>query len=169
MEALLQDAHFPIARFITTTSRPPREGEVSGVQYQFVSREAFQQMIEADTFFEWTEIYGNFYGTNKETLQTLREGTCPIICTVESKGAQTIKAAHPDTTTLIAIEAPREALITRLEARNTSPEDMARRIAQIDAELLLYPEIADIRLINTEDHLEETVQQVKEIILASQT
>ncbi len=99
MEALLADPSLNLVRFLTTTSRDPREGEIPGVQYQFVSPAQFQLMIKAGTFFEWTEIYGHLYGTNKETLNTLRRGARPIVCVLEPQGAQKIKQGDPEQTT----------------------------------------------------------------------
>lgn len=165
MEALLADPTLNLVRFLTTTSRDPREGEVSGVNYQFVSPAQFKLMIKAGTFFEWTEIYGHFYGTNKETLNTLRQGARPIVCALEPNGAQKIKQADPEHTTIITIEAPRETLIARLNMRHTDPEDVTKRIARIDAELVLYPKLSDACFENKEGELVQTIQQVTQLIL----
>jgi guanylate kinase len=164
MEALLADPELQLVRFPTTTSREPREGEVNGVHYQFLSDEAFRHAITAGTFFEWVEIYGHLYGTNKETLQELRKNARPIICVLELEGAKKIKQAAPDQTTIILIEAPREILITRLQTRHMDPEDFAKRVERIDRELVLYPALADVRIQNTEGELEETITAVKKVI-----
>lgn len=165
MEALLADPTLNLVRFLTTTSRDPREGEIPGVQYQFVSPAQFRLMIKAGTFFEWTEIYGHLYGTNKETLNTLRQGARPIVCVLEPSGAQKIKQADPEQTTLIAIDAPRKTLLTRLQTRHTDPEDVAKRIARIDTEMRLYPKLADVCVTNKDGELAKTVEEVKQLIL----
>lgn len=165
MEALLADPSLNLVRFLTTTSRDPREGEVSGVHYQFVPSAQFRLMIKAGTFFEWTELYGHLYGTNKETLTTLRQGARPIICVLDPNGAQKIKQADPEQTTLIAIDAPRKTLLARLEARHTDPEDIKKRIARIDAEIKLYPKLADVCITNKEGELQKTVEELKQLIL----
>lgn len=166
MEALLADPSLQLARFPTTTSRTPRPGEIDGVHYQFLSPAAFQQAINDGVFFEWVEIYGHLYGTNKNRLQELRAGTRPIICFLEFEGARKIKQIAPEETTIILIEAPRETLISRLEQRHLDPANFEKRIARIDRELALYPSIADVRIQNADGDLEKTIKLVKQVLQA---
>ena len=166
MEALLADARLQLVRFPTTTSRTPRQGEIDGVHYQFLSPDAFQQAINDGIFFEWVEIYEHLYGTNKKMLQELRAGARPIICVLEVEGARKIKQADPEHTTIILIEAPRETLVSRLEQRHLDAADFEKRVARIDRELALYPSLADVRIQNADGDLEKTVAYVKQIITA---
>lgn len=164
MEALLADPTLPLVRFPTTTNRTPRPDEIQGVHYQFVSTDAFREAIAQGVFFEWVEVYGNLYGTNKETLNTLLRGSKPLICVLELEGAKKIKQAMPDKTTVIFIKAARETLISRLESRHMDPQDLKSRIERIDRELALYPAIADVTIENREGELETTVANVKKVI-----
>ena len=60
---------------VSHTTRDPRPGEVDGEHYHFVSREAFEALIEQGAFFEWAEVFGNYYGTSRVTIeQTLSKG-----------------------------------------------------------------------------------------------
>lgn len=165
MERLLQDPTLNLVRFCTTTSRAPREGEQHSVHYQFVSPEDFHAMAKAGAFFEWTEVYGHFYGTNKETLKNLRSGTRPIICVLGPKGARKMKEADPTHTTIVLIEAARETLLGRLRQRHTDHDDIAKRVERMNRELALYPLSADITVENDDGKLHETVQTVKDLIL----
>ncbi len=160
MERLLQDPVLNLVRFCTTTSRPPREDEQNDIHYQFVSPEEFQKMVAANTFFEWTEIYGYSYGSNKETLKALRAGTRPIICVLEPEGARKIKAADPEHTTIILIEATREDLLGRLKQRHTNEADIKKRIERIDRELRVYPLLADVVVENNDGMLDTAISKV---------
>ncbi len=160
----MTDPDLHLVRFPTTTSRTPRPGEIEGVHYQFLSTEAFRTAIATDVFFEWTEIYGHLYGTNKKLLSAARQSPRPLICVLEPEGARKIKQAAPTQTTVILIEAERKTLLSRLKTRHTDPEDLAERIARIDRELAFYPALADVRVDNAEGQLEQTLRSVKQII-----
>ncbi len=165
MDQLLLDPDLNLVRFLTTTTRDPREGEHQGVEYQFLSPALFKKQAAAGTFFEWTEIYGHFYGTNKETLQTLRQGSRPIICVLELEGAKKIKQADPERTSIVLIEANRETLTRRLRERHTDAADVAKRLERIDRELHLYPLFADIKIENNDGVLADSVNTIKQLIL----
>lgn len=165
MEALLTDPDLNLVRFPTTTTRDPRPGEVHGVHYQFLSEAEFRAQITDQQFFEWTEIYGHLYGTNRATLESLFQGTRPIVCVLELEGARKIKQAMPEQVTVILIEASRETLLHRLHARHTDAADIMKRIERIDRELASYPESADIVIQNPEGDLPQTIETVKKVIL----
>lgn len=164
MEALLADPGLKLARFPTTTTRTPRPGEIPGVHYQFLSDDAFRTEVANGQFFEWTEMYGHLYGTNKAVLQSLYTDARPIICVLEPEGAKKMKQAMPEQTTIILIEATRKTLLTRLQARHTDHADIKKRIERIDRELSLYPAIADVTIENREGELETTIAQIKKVI-----
>ncbi len=165
MEALLSDPSLNLVRFPTTTTRDPRPGEVHGVHYQFLSEADFRTRVADQQFFEWTEIYGHLYGTNRATLQSLYQGSRPIVCVLELEGARKIKQVLPDQTTIILIEATRETLLHRLQARHTDKADVTKRIERIDRELASYPKLADIVIQNPEGDLPQTIEAVKKVIL----
>lgn len=165
MEALLRDTSLNLVRFPTTTTRDPRPGEIRGVHYQFLSEAEFRAQVADHQFFEWTEIYGHLYGTNRTTLRSLSQGTRPIVCVLELEGARKIKQAMPEQTTVILIEAERETLLQRLQARHTDEADVTKRIERIDRELASYPELADIVIQNPEGDLSRTIETVKKVIL----
>ncbi|MBB21027.1 MAG: guanylate kinase, partial [Rickettsiales bacterium] len=73
---------------VSHTTRAPRPGEIDGVHYHFVSREVFQELITQDEFFEWAEVFGNYYGTSKVVIeQTLRKGI-DVFLDIDWQGAR---------------------------------------------------------------------------------
>ncbi|MBP9762520.1 guanylate kinase [Patescibacteria group bacterium] len=164
LERLLQDTDLSVVRFLTTTSRQPREGEKTGLNYHFVSEQAFQELIQEERLFEWVNIYGHFYGTQKDRLSELRQGNIPIICILELEGARKIKELDPEHTLVILLSASRATLIERLKARHGTAEELDKRIARIDQELHTYPSLADVTVDNEDGAFEQTVETIKQII-----
>ena len=107
---------------VSATSRPPREGEQDGVQYFFVTENAFRQMIEQGAFVEYDYHMQNYYGTLKaQILDKTKLGH--MILDVEPNGARTVKELYPDAI-LIYIGAPSiEELQNRLRARKDTTEE----------------------------------------------
>ena len=146
---------------VSATSRPPREGETNGVQYFFVSREAFQQMIAEGAFVEYDFHMDNYYGTLKsEILNKTANGD--MILDVEPVGALNVKSIYPDATLIYIAPPSVEVLMQRLLSRNDTPEEQikvrAERVAWESAQQEKY----DYVVIN--DVLEDCVQQVLDII-----
>ena len=146
---------------VSATSRAPREGETNGVQYFFVSTEAFREMIEQGAFIEYDYHMNNYYGTLKsEIINKTKTGN--MILDVEPVGAMRVKELYPDAT-LIYIAPPSLAVLEkRLRDRNDTPEDQIKirseRAAWEDSQKDKYDHI----VIN--DVLEDAVAMVLRII-----
>lgn len=146
---------------VSATSRAPREGETDGVQYFFVSEDAFRQMIEQGAFVEYDYHMGNFYGTLKsEIVKKTKQGN--MILDVEPVGAMHVKDIFPDATLIYIAPPSLEVLQKRLRDRNDTSEDQIKirseRAAWEDSQKDKY----DYIVIN--DVLEEAVAQVLRII-----
>ena len=146
---------------VSATSRAPREGETDGVQYFFVSEDAFRQMIEQGAFVEYDYHMGNFYGTLKsEIVKKTKQGN--MILDVEPVGAMHVKEIFPDATLIYIAPPSLEVLQKRLRDRNDTSEDQIKirseRAAWEDSQKDKY----DYIVIN--DVLEEAVAQVLRII-----
>ncbi len=146
---------------VSATSRAPREGETDGVQYFFVSEDAFRQMIEQGAFVEYDYHMGNFYGTLKsEIVKKTQHGS--MILDVEPVGAMHVKEIFPDATLIYIAPPSMDILQKRLRDRNDTPEDQIKirseRAAWEDSQKDKY----DYIVIN--DVLEEAVAQVLRII-----
>jgi guanylate kinase len=133
---------------VSHTTRAPRPGEQQGVHYHFVSREAFQALIEQEAFFEWAEVFGNYYGTSKIVIeQTLRQGI-DVFLDIDWQGARQVKAQIPDTATIFVAPPSKEELSRRLTERGQDPaEVISKRMAKAVAEISHYHEF-DFVVVN---------------------
>lgn len=146
---------------VSATSRAPREGETNGVQYFFVSEDAFRQMIEQGAFVEYDYHMSNFYGTLKsEILNKTKQGD--MILDVEPVGAMRVKDIYPEATLIYIAPPSLDVLQKRLRDRNDTPEEQIKirseRAAWEDSQKDKY----DYIVIN--DVLEEAVAKVLRII-----
>ncbi|EKP93743.1 MULTISPECIES: guanylate kinase [Thermaerobacter] len=121
---------------VSVTTRPRRPHEVDGVDYHFVSPEEFQRRVEAGELVEWARVYGNYYGTPREPMETwLREGR-DVICEKDVQGALKLMDIYPDAVYIFAMPPSLEELERRLERRGTESEEARRqRLASADFEM----------------------------------
>ncbi len=109
---------------ISATSREPREGEVDGREYHFISPEKFRKMIKEDAFIEWEEVYPDqFYGTLYSEVENIWKRGKHAIFDIDVVGGQNLKKEFGERACAIFIQAPsREVLEQRLRARATDDE-----------------------------------------------
>lgn len=108
---------------ISATSRAPRKSEVDGVNYFFKTREEFEKLIKNNAFLEYTETYGNYYGTLKEQVDTaLTEGK-NIILEIDPVGARNIRFSYPEAVLMFLVAPSLEILKNRLTARGSEKEN----------------------------------------------
>ena len=107
---------------VSATSRAPRPGEENGVQYYFVSREAFCQMIEEGAFVEHDYHMDNYYGTLKSEILN-KTKTCNLVLDIEPVGALNVRAKRPDATLIFIAPPSQEELEQRLRGRGDTTED----------------------------------------------
>ena len=81
---------------VSATTRPPRPGEVDGVDYYFISPEQFQQKIARGEFLEYENVHGNYYGTLRETVEELLDNGFTVLFDIDVNGALKIKQQYPD-------------------------------------------------------------------------
>lgn len=104
---------------VSATSRSPRAGEVDGINYYFKSREEFETLIKADAFIEYTETYGNYYGTLKSEVEKAIENGKNIILEIDPVGARNIRAHYPDAVLMFLVAPDLEVLSSRLSGRGS--------------------------------------------------
>lgn len=133
---------------VSHTTRAPRPGEINGVHYHFVDRAQFEKLIEQESFFEWAEVFGNYYGTSKVVIeQTLRQGI-DVFLDIDWQGARQVKAQIPDTATIFVAPPSRQELQRRLTERGQDSEDIiAQRMTKAVAEISHYHEF-DFIVVN---------------------
>lgn len=147
---------------VSATTRQPRPGEQDGVHYHFLDRETFLQHRDAGDFLEWAEVYGNYYGTLRSETDRLRQKGCNVLLEIDTQGAKNVKAACPDSVSVFILPPSITELRRRIIDRGTeSPEALARRQAQADAEIALA-ETYDYRIVN--DDMEAAAGELAELI-----
>lgn len=121
---------------VSCTTRKPRNYEVDGVNYYFVSEEQFDKYIEEDAFVEYTRTFTYHYGTLKSEIDRRLEMGLDILLELNVVGAENIKKLYPDDCVTIFIDPPSiDELKARLIGRKSeTPETLARRLAEIDFE-----------------------------------
>jgi guanylate kinase len=147
---------------VSCTTRPPRPGEVDGVDYTFVSRERFQQLIDEGAFLEYAEYNGNLYGTLAERVGRARANGHDIVLKIEVQGAEQLRKRVPDAILIFVVPPSVDELVRRQVKRNTeTTKDMTAR-RQIATKEMEYSSRYDHVVVN--DELERAVAQVLAII-----
>ena len=121
---------------VSCTTRAPRPGERNGVEYRFVTREQFREMVDADELLEYAEFAGNLYGTPREPVRArLAEGK-PTLLEIDLQGARQVRAAMPDAQLVFLAPPSWDELERRLSGRGTElSEAVAARLQQARVEL----------------------------------
>lgn len=104
---------------VSATSRSPRAGEVDGINYYFKSREEFETLIKADAFIEYTETYGNYYGTLKSEVEKAIVNGKNIILEIDPVGARNVRTHYPDAVLMFLVAPDLEVLSSRLSGRGS--------------------------------------------------
>ncbi|MBR4074269.1 MAG: guanylate kinase [Firmicutes bacterium] len=149
---------------ISMTTRNPREGEVHGVNYYFVTKEEFQERIAEDGFFEYAQVYENYYGTPKQmVMEQLAKGR-DVLLEIDTQGALNVKKAYPEGVAIFLLPPSLEELRKRLTGRGTeTPEAIELRLSKTLNEISCMTEY-DYCVVN--DNLEVAVDQVVSIMKA---
>jgi guanylate kinase len=147
---------------VTATTRPRRSEELDGVNYYFVSRDRFQQMVSDGELMEWAEVYGNYYGVPRQQVEQALAGGRDVVVKVDVQGAMTIKRAMPQAVLIFLVAPSIEEMKARLRNRRTeSAEDMERRIATASDEMRQRDQF-DYVVVN--DDVGRAVSKIEEII-----
>jgi len=150
---------------ISTTTRPPRPGEVDGRDYFFVDRDRFSGMVARDAFVEWAHIHGNDYGTSCEYVASALDGGAEVLFDIDVQGFRALQAQLGERANYVFIAPPSlEVLERRLAARGTeSPESLALRLKNARVELEAAGEF-DFIVVN--DDLERAYEELRAVWLA---
>ena len=150
---------------ISATSRAPREGEVHGREYFFLTRDEFHSMIESDGLIEWAEYVNNFYGTPKEYVEErLAEGK-DVILEIEPQGALKIKEKYPEAVLIFIVPPNAKELENRLIGRGTEEADTIKKRLKRAAEETEYIDNYEYIVVN--DNLDDAVRDIHHIIQAA--
>ena len=146
------------------TSRLARDGEADGVDYNFVSRERFEEMIAAGDFLEWADVVGNLYGTCANDTERLLEEGFDVVLVIDVQGARKVRAAGLDTTTVFVMPPSFGELEHRLRSRSKDSEEAIQRRLQVArAEVAAF---VDYDFVVVNDELTAAVDRLRSIVVA---
>lgn len=131
-------AHFPdLVYSISHTTRAPRKGEQSGVDYYFTPKDEFENGIAQHRWAEWAEVHGNYYGTSAEFIDETLSAGHDILLDIDVQGTRQMIKRYPEAVTIFIMPPSLEILQQRLEARGTdSPEVIALRLENAKKEMV---------------------------------
>ncbi|HVM72112.1 MAG TPA: guanylate kinase, partial [Anaerolineales bacterium] len=156
----------PFHFVVTATTRPPRQNEVHGRDYFFVSKEEFARMIENDELFEYAIVYNDYKGNSKQQVHDALASGQDVIMRLDVQGAATVRKLAPEAVLVFLTTQDEHELVNRLKARKSdSAEDLSLRIATAQQELKRAAEF-DYVIVNSDGCLDETVDTVIAIIKA---
>jgi len=149
---------------ISYTTRAPRGSEQNGHEYFFVPRADFEEMVREGEFLEHAEVFGNCYGTALRFLRDAEKNGRDLLLDIDVQGAAQIKQKIPEAVSIFVLPPDRKTLEWRLRKRSQDKEDVIQyRLATASGEIENY-EKYDYILVN--DHLEDSVEALKAIVLA---
>ncbi len=151
---------------ISATTRSPREGEVDGREYYFITRDDFEDMVAQGEILEFTSYCGNYYGTPKKEAERITGEGRDLILEIEVDGASQIKRLVPDAVTIMLIPPSITELESRLRGRGTETEQViSNRLARAKDEIKLA-ETYDYVVVNENGGVEKCAHAICEIIRA---
>lgn len=165
---LLAQEELGLVFSISAATRAPREGEVDGKDYYFMSTQEFKQHIKNDDFLEWEEVYrDNFYGTLKSEVERIWAQEKHVIFDIDVVGGLRIKKKFPEETLAVFVKPPSvDELKKRLKKRKTeSEEKINMRVAKASIEMATAPQF-DVVIKNYDlpTALKETETLVREFL-----
>lgn len=149
---------------VSATTRAPREGEINGVHYHFLTVDDFKEKINSGEVLEYTEYCGNFYGTLRKSVGDLLEQGKDAVLKIEVEGAMNIRKKFPEACLVFILPPSLEVLEQRLRGRGTETEEkIIERTKQAKTELK-FAENYDYLIVN--DDLNEAVEDLLSVFRA---
>ena len=149
---------------VSHTTRAMRPGEENGVDYHFIDKPEFEAMVARDDFLEHAQVFDNYYGTSKASVEAQLERGEDVILEIDWQGARQVRDWQPEAVSIFVLPPSRAALEERLRGRGTdSDEIIQRRMRDAVSEMSHYPEY-DYLVIN--DRFETALVELKAILLA---
>ena len=163
INALLKK-HADMKVSVSHTTRAPRPGEENGVHYHFVSTDEFKALIAKDDFFEWAQVFDNYYGTSKQAIESQLDAGIDVFLDIDWQGAQQVRKIMPSVQTIFILPPSKEELEQRLNNRGQdSAEVIASRMAKAQSETSHYNEY-DFVIVN--DDFESALANIEIIVMA---
>ena len=153
---------------VSATTRTPREGEVDGVHYHFISDDRFRALIDEDGLLEWANVFNNAYGTPRAAIEKALSKGRDVLFDIDWQGTQQLRQKMPqDLVSVFVLPPSLAALETRLKSRQQmtgeTDEQVAYRLSKAPAEVSHWAEY-DFIIVNSD--IEQSVAQVRAILTA---
>ena len=146
------------------TSRAPRPGECDGVDYNFISRDRFQLMIEGGDFLEWADVFGNLYGTSHAATMQVLAGGVDLVLVIDVQGARQVRRSAFEHVGIFVLPPSFEVLSERLRLRSKDSDAQIERRLDVARQEVTAVNEYDYVVIN--DDLESGVGRLKAIVEA---
>ncbi|KAA1166099.1 guanylate kinase [Pseudoalteromonas fuliginea] len=163
INALLKK-HTDMKVSVSHTTRSPRPGEENSVHYHFVSTDEFKALIEKNDFFEWAQVFDNYYGTSKQAIESQLDAGIDVFLDIDWQGAQQVRKIMPSVQTIFILPPSKKELEQRLNNRGQDSADViAGRMAQAQSETSHYNEY-DFVIVN--DDFNTALADIEIIVMA---
>ena len=151
-----------LAFSISYTTRQPRPTETDGVDYIFITRKDFEDRIARGEFLEYAEVFGNYYGTNREAFETATREGKDLVLDIDIQGARQLRTAIPQAITIFVLPPSKQVMEQRLRSRSQDTEEVIQRRLQGAATEVKNYTHYDFVLINRD--IEEASGQLVKIV-----
>lgn len=149
---------------VSATTRVPREGEIEGKNYYFLTKEQFKNKIDEQDFLEYAEVYGNYYGTPKsKVIEKLDEGK-DVILEIDIQGALKVKEAYPEGVFIFILPPSMEELKNRIIKRGSETQESLMTRFKSAYKEINYVSRYNYAVVNDEVNI--AVKKIKSIITA---
>ena len=149
---------------VSHTTRKPRPNEVDGLDYHFVSKEKFKSLLKENAFYEHAEIFGNYYGTSKSSINKITEKKHNVLFDIDWQGSEQLsKFKELNLVKVFILPPSKEELEKRLIARNQDDKEAIKRRMLAYSKDIVHQKDYDYVLVNDND--EKCFNNIKEIIL----
>lgn len=163
-EKLFAEFGDQLAFSVSATTRAPREGEIDGKHYFFITRQEFERRIANNDFLEYAQFSGNCYGTPKSYVTSLLEQGKNVLLEIEVQGAMQVMERMPECVSIFILPPSFEELERRLRGRGTETEDKIRLRLDTARRELEYASRYRYRIVNGSE-LDEAYRALREIYL----
>ena len=155
-----------IAYSVSATTRGPREGEVDGKDYFFISRQEFERRVKNNEFLEHAEFAGNCYGTPRAYVEKLLDSGMNVVLEINVQGALQVMKSMPECVSVFILPPSFEELEHRLRGRGTETEEKVRERLETAKRELPYAPQYDYQIVNGGD-IEAAYQSLRDVFLKS--
>lgn len=159
---LVQEKNEKLRFSVSATTRNPREGEIDGQNYYFISVSKFKEMIKNGELVEWVEYCGNYYGTPRKYIEDSVKNGYDVILEIEVEGAANIKSQYPDSVSVFVLPPSFNDLKSRIEGRGTENSETIEKRLNRAKEEVKYINNFDYIIIN--DDIQSTANNLNTIL-----